>query len=89
MISFGNVMYFVLVKTEMEYLKHIQSYRILFNLFIFLAKSGIQIQLHLFWLKQVIWKNALLDLIRATFIRMAITQLIMGLSEKFFHLNDP
>ena len=32
---FGNVMYFVLVKTDMEYLKQIQSYEILFNLFIF------------------------------------------------------
>ena len=31
----GNVKYFVLVKTDMEYLKHIQSYEILFNLFIF------------------------------------------------------
>ena len=82
MILFGNVMYFVLVKSEMEYLKHIQSYKILFNLFIFLGKSDIRIELHLFWLKQVIWKNALLDLIRAMFIRMAITQLIMGLSEK-------
>ena len=55
----------------------------------FLAKLGIKIQLHLFWLKQVIWKNALLDLIRAMFIKMAITQLIMGLSEIFFRLHDP
>ena len=55
----------------------------------FLAKLGINIQLHLFWLKQVIWKNALLDLIRAMFIKIAITQLIMGLSEKFFRLHDP
>ena len=72
----------------MEYLKHIQSYKILFNVFIFLAKLGINIQLHLIWLK-VIWKNALLDLIRAMFIKTAITQLIMGLSEQLFHLNDP
>ena len=28
---FGNVMHFFLVKTEMEYLKHIQSYNIQFN----------------------------------------------------------
>ena len=35
----------------------------------FLAKLGIKIQLHLFWLKQVIWKNALLDLMRAMFIK--------------------
>ena len=55
----------------------------------FLAKLGIKIQLHLFWLKQVIWKNALLDLIRAMFMKMAVTQLIMGLSEKFFRLHDP
>ena len=55
-------MHFVLVKTEMEYLNHIQSYKILFNLSsFFLAKLDIKIQLHLFWLKQVIWKNALLD----------------------------
>ena len=47
------------------------------------------IQLDLFWLKQVIWKSALLDLIRAMFIKTPITQLIIGLSEKFFHLNDP
>ena len=86
---FGNVMYFVSVKTEMEYLKHMQSYKILFNLFIFLAKVGIKIQLHLFQLKQVIWKNTLLDLIRAIFIKMAISQVIIGLSEKFFYLNDP
>ena len=32
---FGNVIHFVLVKTEMEYLKYIQSYKILFNVFIF------------------------------------------------------
>ena len=75
-------MYFVLVDTELEYLKHIQSYKIVFNLFIFLAKSGIKINLHLYWLKLVIWKTALLDLIRAMFIRtITITQLIMGLSE--------
>ena len=55
----------------------------------FLAKLGIKIQLHPFWLKQVIWKTALLDLIRALFIKMAVTQLIMGLSEKFFCLHDP
>ena len=55
----------------------------------FLAKLGINIQLHPFWLKQVIWKNALLDLIRAMFIKMAVIQLIMGLSEKFFRLHDP
>ena len=54
-----------------------------------LAKLGIKIQLHPFWLKQVIWKNALLDLIRALFIKMAVTQLIMGLSEKLFRLHDP
>ena len=48
----------------------------------FLAKLGIKIELHLYWLKQVIWKNALLDLIRAMFIKIAITQLKMGLSEK-------
>ena len=39
--------------------------------------------------KQVIWKNDLLDLIRAMFIKTAITQLIMGLSENLFHLSDP
>ena len=55
----------------------------------FFAKLGIKIQLHLFLLKQVIWKNALLDLIRAMFIKMDVTQLIMGLSEKFFRLHDP
>ena len=55
----------------------------------FLAKLGIKIQSHVFWLKQVIWKNALLDLIRAMFMKMAVTQLIMGLSEKFLHLHDP
>ena len=55
----------------------------------FLAKLGINIQLHPFWLKQVIWQNALLDLIRAMFIKMAITQLIMALSEKLFRLHDP
>ena len=55
----------------------------------FLAKLGIKIQLHLFWLKQVIWKYALLDLIRAMLIKMTVTQLIMGLSEKFFRLHDP
>ena len=55
----------------------------------FLAVLGIKIQLHLFWFKQVIWKNALLDLIRAMFIKMAVTQLIIGLSEKFFRLHDP
>ena len=54
-----------------------------------LAKLGIKIQLHPFWLKQVIWKNALLDLIRAMFIKITVTQLIMGLSEKFFRLHDP
>ena len=59
------------------------------QLIYFLAKLGIKIQLHLFWLKQIIWKNVLLDLIRAMFIKMAITQLIMGLSEKFFRLHDP
>ena len=46
-------------------------------------------ELHPFWLKQVIWQNALLDLIRAMFMKMAVTQLIMGLSEKFFRLHDP
>ena len=81
-------MHFVLLKTEMEYLKYI-SYKIVFNLFIFFAKLGIQIQLQLFWLKQVVWKNAYLDLIRAMLIQIAITQLIMGLSEKLFHLNNP
>ena len=55
----------------------------------FLAKLGNKIQLHPFWLKQVIWQNALLDLIRAMFMKMAVTQLIMGLSEKFFRLHDP
>ena len=55
----------------------------------FLARLGIKIQLHPLWLKQVIWKNALLVLMRAMFIKMAITQLIMGLSEKFFRLHDP
>ena len=54
-----------------------------------LAKLGIKIQLHPFWLKQVIWQNALLDLIRPMFIKMAVTQLITSLSEKFFHLHDP
>ena len=54
-----------------------------------LAKLGINIQLHPFWLKQVIWQNALLDLIRAMFMKMAVTLLIMGLSEKFFRLHDP
>ena len=44
----------------------------------FLAKLGIKIQLHPFWLKQVIWQNALLDLIRAMFMKMSVTQLIMG-----------
>ena len=34
-----------------------------------LAKSGIKIQLHPFRLKQVIWKNALLELIRAMFMK--------------------
>ena len=57
--------------------------------FYFLAKLGIKIQLHPFWLKQVIWQNALLDLIRAMFMKMAVTQLIMGLSEKFFRLHYP
>ena len=59
----GNVMQFVIVKTEVEYLKFIKSYKILLNLFILLAKFGIKIQVHLFCLKQVIWKNALLDFI--------------------------
>ena len=35
MIIFENVMPFVLVKTGMEYLKYIQSYKILFNVLIF------------------------------------------------------
>ena len=48
-----------------------------------------KIQLHPFWLKQVIWQNALLDLIRVMFMKMAVTQLIMDLSEKFFRLHDP
>ena len=52
-------------------------------LFFFFAKLGIKIQLHPFWLKQVIWQNAFVDLIRAMFVKMAVTQLIMGLSEKF------
>ena len=52
----------------------------------FLAKLGIKIQLHPFWLKQVIWQNALLDLIRAMFMKMAITQLIMGLSENHYFI---
>ena len=51
---FGNVMHFVLVKTEMEYLKYIKSYKISFNSFFGGAKLGIKIQLHRFWLKQVI-----------------------------------
>ena len=55
----------------------------------FLATLGIKIQLHPFWLKQVIWQNALLDLIRAMFMKMAVTQLILGLSDKFFRLHDP
>ena len=55
----------------------------------FLAKLGIKVQLHPIWLKQVIWQNALLDLIRAMFMKMAVTQLIMGLSEKLFRLHDP
>ena len=33
---FGNVIHFVLVKTEMEYLKHVQSYNILFILLLLL-----------------------------------------------------
>ena len=55
----------------------------------FLAKLGITIQLHPFWLKRVNWQNVLLDLIRGMFMKMAVTQLIMGLSEKFFRLHDP
>ena len=50
----------------------------------YLAKLGIKIHLHPFWLKQVIWQNALLDLIRAMFMKMVVTQLIMGLSEELF-----
>ena len=57
--------------------------------FFFLAKLCIKIQLHPFWLKQVIWQNALLDLIRAMFMKMAVTKLIMGLSEKLFRLHYP
>ena len=56
----------------------------------FEAKLGIKIQLHIFWLKQVIiWKNALLYLIRVMFIKIAVTQLIMGLSKKLFRLHAP
>ena len=73
----------------MEYLKYMQSYKILFYFIFFLAKVGIRIQLHLFRLKRIIWKNALLDLTRAVFMKMAISQLIIGLSEKFFRLKDP
>ena len=43
MIFFGNVMHFVSVKTEMEYLKHIQSYKILFNLFMFWLNKGLKL----------------------------------------------
>ena len=63
-----------------------------FSQFIFLAEFFIDIQLHLFWLKQVILENAISDLIRAMFIKTAITLimgLIMGLSGKFFGLNVP
>ena len=60
-----------------------------FQFILYLAKLGIKIQFHPFWLKQVIWQNALLDLIRAMFMKMTVTQLIMGLSEKFFRLHDP
>ena len=60
-----------------------------FFLFIFvLLNSGIEVQLHLFRLKQGIWGNALLDSVKDMPIEMATTQLLMGLFEKFFHLHD-
>ena len=43
------------------------------QIFFFLAKLGIKVQLHPFWLKQVIWQNALLGLIRAMFMKMTVT----------------
>ena len=46
-------------------------------------------QLHLFWLKQVIQKNILLASIKGMFIKVIITQIIMGLLEKFIPLHDP
>ena len=55
----------------------------------FLAKLGIKIQLHPFWLKQVIWQNAPLDLIRAMFMKIAVTQLLIGLFERLFCLHVP
>ena len=86
---FGNVMHFVLVKTE-RYISNISKVRRFCSIFLFVvvAKLGIKIQSHISWLKQVNWKNAFLDMIRAIFIKNAITQLIMGLSEKLFCLND-
>ena len=82
-------MHFVLLKTERGYLKYFLKIEEFIQFIYFSAKLGIKIQLHPFWLKQVISQNALLDLIRAMFMKMAVTQLIMGLSEKFFHLLDP
>ena len=81
-------MHFVLLKTERGYLKYFQIEEFIQFIY-FLVKLGIKIQLHPFWLKQVTWQNALLDLIRAMFMKMAVTQLIMSLSEKSFRLHDP
>ena len=56
---------------------------------IFWLNQGIEIQLQFFRLKQVIRTNAFLASIKGMFMKMAITQLLMGLFEKLFHLHDP
>ena len=76
-------MHFVLMKQKWH-ISNLSKVRGFCSIYLFF-----RFQLDLFLLKQVIWKNALLDLIRAMFIKSAITQLIMGLSDKVFHLNDP
>ena len=89
MTIFWNVMHFVLVITEREYISNISKDRRFCSIYNFSLNYGIAIQLHLFWLKQVIWKNTLLASIKGMLIKMAITQLVMGHFEKLFHLHDP
>ena len=80
----GNVIHFILVVTEMEYLKKIERS----NDFVCMILSGlhlvIEIQLHVFLFKiiEIICENALLEWISGLQIKIAITKLLNHLFEK-------
>ena len=73
-------MHFVFVKTEREYLN--------ISIIIWL-NQGIEIQMHLFWLKQVIRKNALLASIKGMLTKNGHNSASIGSFRFFVHLHDP